>query len=138
MSCDTSWSRTGGSSWPTSRFNVSAQDHSTTQTRGVKTLRGLEKTTRKVACWKNHRHFNTRCLHDNVIPKSLHLRSTVKGIKASTILRKAEKKQNFSVPFYGEQITRLKRITRSEPTYETSRNGNGGSDSVHRACTLQT
>ena len=57
----------------------------------VKTLRGLEKTTRKGACWKNHRHFNTR-LHDNVIPKSLHLRSTVKGIKASTILRKAEKK----------------------------------------------
>ena len=58
----------------------------------VKTLRGLEKTTRKLACWKNHRHFNTRCLHDNVIPKSLHIRSTVKGIKASTILRKAEKK----------------------------------------------
>ena len=58
----------------------------------VKMLRGLEKTTRKLACWKNHRHFNTRCLHDNVIPKSLHIRSTVKGIKASTILRKAEKK----------------------------------------------
>ena len=49
----------------------------------VKMLRGLEKTTRKLACWKNH---------DNVIPKSLHIRSTVKGIKASTILRKAEKK----------------------------------------------
>ncbi|KAI0228411.1 hypothetical protein LSAT2_021120 [Lamellibrachia satsuma] len=58
----------------------------------VKTLRGLEKTTRKGACWKNHHHFNTCCLRDNVIPKSLHLRSTVKGIKASTILRKAEKK----------------------------------------------
>ena len=58
----------------------------------VKTLRGLDKLTRKVACWKNHRHFNTHCLHDNIIPKSLQLRSTVKGIKASTTLRKAEKK----------------------------------------------
>ena len=58
----------------------------------MKTLRVLEKTTRKVACWKNHCHFNTRCLHDNIIPKSLQLRSAVKGIKASTILREAEKK----------------------------------------------
>ena len=57
----------------------------------VKTLRGLEKMSRKVASWKNHRHFNTRCLHDNIIPKSLQQRSTVKGIKMSTILRKAEK-----------------------------------------------
>lgn len=60
----------------------------------VKTLRGLEIVTMKVACWKNHRYFNTRCLHDNVIPnaKSLQLKSTVKKIKASIILRKAEKK----------------------------------------------
>ena len=58
----------------------------------VKTLRGLEKTTRKLACLKNHRYFNTRCLTDNVISKSLHIRSTVKGIKASTILRNAERK----------------------------------------------
>ena len=55
-------------------------------------LSPLEKVTKKLAGWKNHRRFNTRCLHDNVTPKNLTLRSTVKRVNAATILRKAEKK----------------------------------------------
>ena len=56
----------------------------------VKMLQGLEKMTRKVACWKNHRHFNTRCLQHNFKEPTATIDS--EGKKASTILRKAEKK----------------------------------------------
>ena len=58
----------------------------------MRTLRELEKVTKNLAVWKNHCHFNTRCLRDNITPKGLQLRSTGKGVKTSMILRKEEKK----------------------------------------------
>ena len=58
----------------------------------VKGLRELEKTTKKIANWKNHRHFNVLCVHSNVTPPSIRLKSSVKGEAAQKILRKTEKK----------------------------------------------
>ena len=58
----------------------------------VKGLRELEKTARKIANWRNHRHFNVRCVHNNVTPTSIRLKSSVKGEAAQKILRKTEKK----------------------------------------------
>ena len=51
----------------------------------------MEKIGDKIARWKNHRLFNIRCANSNVIPTCLKLRSTVKGEKADTILRRAER-----------------------------------------------
>ena len=73
----------------------------------VKTLRELEKTTRKLACWKkNCRHFNTRCLHDNVIPYTIDGEGNKSVNNPEKSREETVKHQNFSVPFYGEQITR--------------------------------
>ena len=58
----------------------------------VKGLRELEKTAGKIARWKNHRHFNVRCVHNDVTPNSIRLKSSVKGDTAQKILRKTEKK----------------------------------------------
>ena len=47
----------------------------------LKTVRKLENTICKQALWQNHRHFNLRCIHNNVIPVSLKLKSTVHGLR---------------------------------------------------------
>ena len=52
----------------------------------------LEKTANKIARWKNHRHFNVRCVHSNVTPNSIRLKSNIKGTTAQKILKQAEKK----------------------------------------------
>ena len=56
------------------------------------TLRKLERTMQKLARWKNHRHFNIRCAHNNIIPKHLLLVSPVKGKAAEHILHRSEKR----------------------------------------------
>ena len=58
----------------------------------LKTLRKLEKTTLKIARWKNHRHFNTKCAQNKLIPKRIHLVSPVKGKAADLTLRKCEQR----------------------------------------------
>ena len=55
-------------------------------------LRKLEKTTQKLARWKNHRHFNTKCAQNKLVPKRLHLVSPVKGKAVETTLRKSEQR----------------------------------------------
>ena len=41
--------------------------------------------------YKNHRIFTLRCLHNDLIPTSIKLKSTLKSTRANKILRKAEK-----------------------------------------------
>ena len=41
--------------------------------------------------YKNHRIFTLRCLHNDLIPVSIKLKSTIKSTRANKILRKAEK-----------------------------------------------
>ncbi|XP_077986089.1 uncharacterized protein LOC144440576 [Glandiceps talaboti] len=54
-------------------------------------VRRLEKTCIKIARYRNHLRFNLHCKHHNVTPKSLQLKSTVKGDKANSILKRSEK-----------------------------------------------
>ena len=58
----------------------------------IKRLRKLEKISEKLARWRNHRHYNIRCVHSNVTPKCFHLKSPVKGDSANRLLRRTEKK----------------------------------------------
>ena len=41
--------------------------------------------------YKNHRIFTPRCLHKDLIPVSIKLKTTLKTVKARQIIRKAEK-----------------------------------------------
>ena len=41
--------------------------------------------------YKNHRIFTLRCIHNDLIPSSIKLKSTLKSTRANKILRKAEK-----------------------------------------------
>ena len=58
----------------------------------LKNLRAAENTLLKIANWSNHRIFNIRCLLSGITPSSIKLNSLVRGVKAETILRKAEKR----------------------------------------------
>ena len=58
----------------------------------LKSLRSLEKINQKLARWKNNCHFNTKCIHNNVVPKCLHLKSPIKGRTAETTIKKTEKR----------------------------------------------
>ena len=55
-------------------------------------LRKLEKIVTKLGAWQNHRHFNIRCIHNNLTPISIRLSSNVKGIMAEKTLKKTVKK----------------------------------------------
>ena len=55
-------------------------------------FRKAERTGNKLANWRNHRMFNLRCLHKDVIPVSVKLVSNVRGTEARKILCKAEKR----------------------------------------------
>ena len=57
----------------------------------LKATRKLENTSRKISAWQNHRHFNIRCVKNNITPPSVRLISNVNGTSADKILRKAEK-----------------------------------------------
>ena len=50
-----------------------------------------EKLRLRASEYKNHRIFTLRCLHNDLIPTSIRLKSTVKSTRANKILRKAEK-----------------------------------------------
>ncbi|XP_050957575.1 uncharacterized protein LOC127158535, partial [Labeo rohita] len=57
----------------------------------LKVLREYEKTARKVADYRNHVRFHLRCRRYGITPKSLRLRSSLKGHKATDILHRAQK-----------------------------------------------
>ena len=50
-----------------------------------------EKLRLRTSEYKNHRIFTLRCLHNDLIPTSIKLKSTLKSTRANKILRKAEK-----------------------------------------------
>ena len=50
-----------------------------------------EKLRLRASEYKNHRIFTLRCLHNDLIPTSIKLKSTLKSTRANKILRKAEK-----------------------------------------------
>ena len=50
-----------------------------------------EKLRVRASDYKNHRIFTLRCLHNNLIPVSIKLKSTIKSTRAKQILRKTEK-----------------------------------------------
>ena len=50
-----------------------------------------EKHRIRASEYKNHRIFTLRCLHNDLIPVSIKLKSTIKSTRANKILRKAEK-----------------------------------------------
>ncbi|XP_072036219.1 uncharacterized protein [Amphiura filiformis] len=55
-------------------------------------VRTYEKTARKIATWRNHLRFNLRCLHEEITPRSIKLKSNVSGHRANKILQHAERK----------------------------------------------
>ena len=50
-----------------------------------------EKLRLRASEYKNHRIFTLRCIHNDLIPVSIKLKSTIKSARANKILRKAEK-----------------------------------------------
>ena len=50
-----------------------------------------EKLRIRASDYRNHRIFTLRCLHSDLIPVSIKLKSTIKSTRAKQILRKAEK-----------------------------------------------
>ena len=50
-----------------------------------------EKLQLRTSKYKNHRIFTLRCIHNNLLPSSIKLKSTLKSTRANQILRKAEK-----------------------------------------------
>ena len=57
----------------------------------TKLSRRLEFLERKSARFRNHLHFNLHCKHQGVVPVSLKLKSSVKGITAERILERAQR-----------------------------------------------
>ena len=51
----------------------------------------MEKLKIRSSDYRNHRIFTLRCLHSDLIPVSIKLKSTIKSTRAKQILRKAEK-----------------------------------------------
>ena len=50
-----------------------------------------EKLQLRASQYKNHRIFTLRCIHNDLVPSSIKLKSTLKSTRANQILRKAEK-----------------------------------------------
>ena len=50
-----------------------------------------EKLQLRASKYKNHRIFTLRCIHNDLIPVSIKLKSTLRSARANKILRKAEK-----------------------------------------------
>ncbi|XP_072014899.1 uncharacterized protein [Amphiura filiformis] len=53
--------------------------------------RDLEKTSRKLADYRNHLRFNLKCLHTDITPRSLWIKPLVRGYRAERIIHKAQK-----------------------------------------------
>ena len=49
-----------------------------------------EKLRLRASEYKNHRIFTLRCLHNDLIPVSIKLKSTLKSARTNKILQKAE------------------------------------------------
>ena len=54
-------------------------------------LRDWERLQLRESDYKNHRIFTLRCLHKDLVPVSIKLKSTLKTDRAKKIVRKAEK-----------------------------------------------
>ena len=54
-------------------------------------FRDWERLWLRASDYKNHRIFTLRCIHKDLIPVSINLKSTLKTAKARQIIRKAEK-----------------------------------------------
>ena len=54
-------------------------------------FRDWERLRLRASDYKNHRIFTLRCLHKDLVPVSIKLKSTLKTVKARQIIRKAEK-----------------------------------------------
>ncbi|XP_051781539.1 uncharacterized protein LOC127527292 [Erpetoichthys calabaricus] len=57
---------------------------------GLKLVREYEQTARKMADYRNHLRFSLRCRQSGITPKSLQMKSSVKGLRANKILQKAQ------------------------------------------------
>ena len=57
----------------------------------LKLLRDWEKYQLRQCDFKNHRIFTLRCIHSELVPVSIRLKSTLKSDRTKKILRVAEK-----------------------------------------------
>ena len=58
----------------------------------LRQMRSFEKTSLKLASFRNHQRFNLRCFLERVTPRSIKLTSNVTGLKADKILKNTERK----------------------------------------------
>ena len=54
-------------------------------------FRDWERLRLRASDYKNHRIFTLRCIHKDLVPISIKLKTTIKSVKARQIIRKAEK-----------------------------------------------
>ena len=59
--------------------------------RSMALVQALGKLQLRTSEYKNHRIFTLRCNHNDLVPSSIKLKSTLKSTRANQILRKAEK-----------------------------------------------
>ena len=59
--------------------------------RSTALVQALGKIQLRASEYKNHRIFTLRCIHNDLVPSSIKLKSTIKSTRANQILRKAEK-----------------------------------------------
>ena len=78
----------------------------------VKIVRDYESLARKEARFRNHLRFNLHCKHKDVIPTSLRLRSTVPGLEANKIIKRAER--SLLGVRIGQTVQKLKRLDRQK------------------------
>ena len=62
-----------------------------------------EKLQLRASEYKNHRIFTLRCIHNDLIPVSIKLKSTLKSARANKILRK--QKKNYFRPGLNQSTT---------------------------------
>ncbi|KAI8487847.1 hypothetical protein Bbelb_342950 [Branchiostoma belcheri] len=58
----------------------------------LSSVRDLEKTSRKIADFRNHLRFSLRCLKVSITPTSLRLKTSIRGFNANKIIFNAERK----------------------------------------------
>ena len=77
-------------------------------------LRDWEKLQLRASNYKNHRIFTLRCIHKDLVPVSVKLKSTLRTDRAKKIIRKAEKEsptgQSQSYKLYPRQFHQTNRV----------------------------
>ena len=58
----------------------------------LKKLRKLEKTTKQLSHWINHRIYNIRCKRAGFTPKNISVKTSIRGIRADKEIKTAEKR----------------------------------------------